>query len=68
LRLEGIRGAKVDVPNSNTTKILAFGWYVVRRRSKNGHKQETCLKEVGLHAKKMVLTIVNMDLGDIHEH
>ena len=36
----GNKGAKVDVPNSNTTKIWAFEWYVVESGPKNGQKKK----------------------------
>lgn len=44
-----------------------FEWYVVSFESKNDIKNVMCLKDIGLHAKKM-LTILGSKVNMIRKH
>ena len=52
----------------NQTAI--FEWFVIMRVSTNGHQNETCLKEIELHAQNMMTilgsigNIIGVDLDD----
>ena len=37
-----------------------YEWYVVRCGSKNGHQNDMCLKEIGLHAQNMLTILGSM--------
>ena len=65
---------RVDMPNSNTTKIWTpiFECYLVRCKSKNEHQKDMCLSKIGLCAQKFA---INSRLsgqhdweGDLYDH
>ena len=61
---------KIDVPNFNTRTIwtFIFKWYVVRCGSKNGHQNDTWLKDIGLCAQNMLSilgSLINLFKGPI---
>ena len=43
---------KVDTPNSKTTRIWTYVvvWHMAIRGSRNGHQNNECAQEIGLHA------------------
>ena len=43
--------SKVSGPNSYFNWTCIFEWCVVRYGSKNGHEEEICSEEIGLHAR-----------------
>ena len=49
------------MPKSVTCSHRApiFEWYLVRCCSKNGYIKDVCLKEIGLHAQNMIITILS---------
>jgi hypothetical protein len=56
---------RVEVPNSNIVIIWTCisEWYVVIYGSNDGHQNDTCFKEIGLHAQNMLAilhSIVNI--------
>jgi hypothetical protein len=53
----------------NRTAI--FEWCVIMHVSTNGHHNDTCLKEIGLHAQNMITildSIGNVIGGDLDDH
>ena len=59
-----VRGSNL-VTYLNLTPI--FEWRVVRCRSKIGHKNKMCSKDIGLHAQKLFVilgSLVNVSRGE----